>query len=69
MDTDLLRIGRYGKAALGHLSDMLYGRGVTASSGLIGVPSPTGVYVTIGAGSIRATGTMNAEFLGGAGGG
>ena len=69
MDTDLLRIGRYGKAALGHLSDMLYGRDVTAASGLICTPSPSGLSVTIGAGSITASGTMDAAFLGGAGGG
>lgn len=69
LDTDLLRVGKYGKAAIGHMSDMLYGRGTVAASGLTCTPSSSSLSVTIGAGSITAPGVMDAAFLGGAGGG
>lgn len=69
LDTDLLRVGKYGKAAIGHMSDMLYGRGVVAASGLACTPSSSSLAVTIGAGSITAPGVMDATAFGGAGGG
>ncbi|GAN89441.1 hypothetical protein Gbfr_006_009 [Gluconobacter frateurii M-2] len=69
LDTDLLRVGKYGKAAIGHMSDMLYGRGIVAASGLACTPSSSSLAVTIGAGSITAPGVMDAAPLGGAGGG
>lgn len=69
LDTDLLRVGKYGKAAIGHMSDMLYGRGVIAASGLGCTPSSSSLAVTIDPGSITAPGVMDAAPLGGAGGG
>ncbi|MBR0560326.1 glycine-rich domain-containing protein [Neokomagataea anthophila] len=69
MDTDILRVGRYGKAALGTIADMVFGAGVTAASGLACTPSPDGLFLTIGRGVISASGVMDATNLGGAGAG
>ncbi|WP_245642320.1 glycine-rich domain-containing protein [Neokomagataea thailandica] len=69
MDTDLLRVGRYSKAAVGIAADMVFGPGVTAATGLSCTPSPDGLSLTIGVGAISASGVMDATHCGGVGAG
>ncbi|MBF0859212.1 hypothetical protein HKD24_08275 [Gluconobacter sp. LMG 31484] len=69
LDTDLLRAGRYTKAALGNLASMLYGPNVTAASGLGYAASVSDLSLTVYAGSIVAPGVMDVSTIGGNGGG
>lgn len=69
MDTDLLRVGRYSKAAVGNVADMVFGPGVTAAIGLSCTPSPEALFVTIGRGAINTSGVVDATNFGGAGAG
>lgn len=68
-DTDLLRVGRYTKAALGNMASMLYGPNVTAASGLGYSLSSSSLSLIIDEGSIVAPGTMDVSAIGGNGGG
>ncbi|MFT9365856.1 MAG: hypothetical protein ABF572_09955 [Gluconobacter sp.] len=69
LDTDLLRAGRYTKAAFGNLASMLYGPNVMAASGLGCSAAYNSLNLTIEAGSIVAPGVMDASAIGGNGGG
>ncbi|GBR68892.1 glycine-rich domain-containing protein [Gluconobacter kanchanaburiensis] len=69
LDTDLLRAGRYTKAAFGNLASMLYGSNVAAASGLGYAVSSSTLSLTIYAGSIIAPGVMDVSTIGGNGGG
>lgn len=69
LDTDILRAGRYTKAAFGNLASMLYGPNVMAASGLGYSASSSDLSLTVEAGSILAPGVMDASSLGGNGGG
>lgn len=69
LDTDLLRAGRYTKAAFGNLASMLYGPNVMAASGLGYSASSSDLSLTVEVGSILAPGVMDATSLGGNGGG
>ncbi|QDH16775.1 glycine-rich domain-containing protein [Swingsia samuiensis] len=69
VDTDLLRIGKYTKAGIGALADMVYGPGSIAASGLTCTPSSTDLSVMIGAGTITAPSVMDVNTFGGIGGG
>ncbi|MBS1103476.1 hypothetical protein JK202_10680 [Gluconobacter sp. Dm-62] len=69
LDTDLLRTGRYTKAAFGNLASMLYGPNVTAASGLGYSASSSTLSLTVDAGSIIAPGVMDVSTIGGNGGG
>ena len=69
LDTDLLRAGRYNKAAFGNLASMLYGPNVMSASGLGYSGSTADLSLRIDAGSILAPGIMDATPIGGNGGG
>ncbi|WP_240775325.1 hypothetical protein [Neokomagataea tanensis] len=69
VDTDILRIGRYTKSALGNISDLVFGPNVKAAIGLSCTPSPDGLFVVMGPGAINAPGPLDGTNFGGVGGG